>query len=85
MIMAILILLILPLLDNSNIRSYSFRPITRFFFWIFIFNFLILLWIGALPVSQPYIYIGQISTLIYFMYFIILPFISLFENTIEQL
>jgi len=35
-------------------------------------NFLLLTWIGSQPVEDPYIIIGQISTLIYFVYFIIL-------------
>jgi ubiquinol-cytochrome c reductase cytochrome b subunit len=42
MVAAILILLATPFLDTSRIRSMQFRPIMKFFFWLFVANFLIL-------------------------------------------
>jgi len=67
MFMAIFILLFLPLLDFSYIRSYSFRPIMKIFYWLFIFNFLLLLWIGAKPVEDPYIFLGALASVLYFL------------------
>lgn len=81
MVGAILILLLLPLLHTNDIRSSSFRPIQKKIFWAFMANFLILGWIGGQPVEDPYVFVGQISTIFYFSYFIILvPSVGILEN-----
>lgn len=78
---SLLILLLLPFITTSRVRSSGFRPIQRYLFWLFVSNFLLLLWLGANPVEEPYITIGQISTIFYFVYFIILiPLIGIIEN-----
>jgi len=83
MIGAILILLTLPILNISLIRSSYFRPIWKILFWLFVANFLLLGWIGGNPVEYPYVLIGQILTIAYFMYFIILvPFFSFIDNVL---
>jgi len=69
---ALLILFPLAFFHTYNLRSNRYRPILHVLFWIFVFNFLFLLWVGAKPISQPYILLGQISTVIYFSYFILL-------------
>jgi len=84
MFMALLILFILPWIDFSCTRSSSFRPFIKFSFWFFICNFFLLLWIGAQPVEQPFISIAFFSTIFYFSFFIILPFISLIENSMAD-
>jgi ubiquinol-cytochrome c reductase cytochrome b subunit len=63
MVAAILILLVTPFLDTSRIRSMQFRPIMKFFFWLFVANFLILGWIGANHPESPLVEIGQVSTI----------------------
>jgi len=86
MFAAILILLVLPILDVSKVRSNAFRPIMKFFFWLFVANFLILTWIGGNHAESPYIFIGQISTVYYFSYFlIIVPTVGFIENTLIDL
>lgn len=86
MFSAILVLLVLPLVDMGRFRGLQFRPISKAFFFLFVANFLILMILGAKHVESPYIELGQISTLIYFAYFIILvPFASLSENTFTEL
>ena len=50
MIGAILILLLLPLINTSEIRSTKFRPIFGFFYWFLVSDFLLLGWIGQQPV-----------------------------------
>ncbi|KAI9088698.1 hypothetical protein DFS34DRAFT_681427 [Phlyctochytrium arcticum] len=69
---ALVILFFLPLTNSLAIRSNKYRPIYLALFWVFVFNFFILLWVGAKPISDPYVIIGQISTVIYFSYFILL-------------
>ena len=86
MFSAILILLALPFTDLSRSRGIQFRPLSKIAFFMFIGNFLILLQLGAKHVESPFIELGQISTVIYFAYFlIIIPLISLFENSLLEL
>lgn len=81
MIGAILILLALPVLNTSKIRSSKFRPIFSFAYWFLASDFLILGWIGQKPVESPYIEIGMGATLFYFLFFLVLlPLIGLIEN-----
>jgi len=81
MIAAILILLVLPFFHVSLIRSSTFRPLWKFLFWLFVANFLLLGWIGGNPVEYPYVMIGQILTITYFSYFIILvPLFAFLDN-----
>lgn len=86
MLMGIFILLLVPFLDISNIRSILFRPFLKFFFWLFVANFFILGWIGANHAEQPFIFIGQIASIFYFSYFlIIIPFVSVLENSLADI
>jgi len=83
MVGGILINLLLPILNTSNIRSSFFRPLHKIVFWIFIANFLALGEIGELPVEDPFIQIGQFCTLFYFSYYlIILPGLGLLERVL---
>jgi ubiquinol-cytochrome c reductase cytochrome b subunit len=83
MLSAILMLLVMPFTDLSRSRGIQFRPLSKIAFYIFVGNFLILMQLGAKHVESPFIEFGQISTVIYFAYFlIIMPLISLFENSL---
>jgi ubiquinol-cytochrome c reductase cytochrome b subunit len=85
MVGAILINLALPILNTSNIRSSFFRPLHKFIFWIFIANFLLLGWLGQMPVEDPYIQIGQFCTVVYFAYYlVILPGLGLLERALTK-
>jgi len=86
MFSAIVILLAMPYTDLSRSRGIQFRPLSKISFYIFIANFLILLVLGAKHVESPFIEFGQISTVIYFAHFlIIVPVVSLLENTLVEL
>jgi ubiquinol-cytochrome c reductase cytochrome b subunit len=86
MFSAILIILILPITDLSRNRGIQFRPLSKIAFYIFVANFLILMQLGAKHVESPFIEFGQISTVLYFSYFIIIvPFVTLIENTLIEL
>jgi len=69
MLGALVILLPLSIFNTYQLRSTRYRPLLNKLFWIFTFNLFLLLWVGAKPISQPYLLIGQISTLIYFAYY----------------
>ena len=86
MFSAILALLAMPFTDLSRSRGIQFRPLSKIAFFIFVANFLILMVLGAKHVESPFIELGQITTVIYFAhFFIIVPLISLFENTLIEL
>ena len=78
---AILVLLALPFTDRSVIRGNTFKVFSKLFFFLFVFNFVLLGQIGQCHVEVPYILMGQIATFLYFAYFlIIVPVISVTEN-----
>jgi ubiquinol-cytochrome c reductase cytochrome b subunit len=80
MVSAILVLLLLPSLNTSEIRSTKFRPIFGVAYWFFLCNFLLLGWVGQKPVESPYIEIGMGATIFYFLFIILLsPVISFLE------
>ena len=86
MFAAILALLLLPVMDVSRSRGMQFRPLSKIAFYVFVANFLVLMQIGAKHVESPFIEFGQISTVLYFAFFIlIVPFVSLIENTLIDL
>ena len=79
---SLLILLILPLTDLSRIRGSQFRPAMKLFFWFFVVDFIILMWIGSQHPTEPYVTIGQVATAFYFVWFIVIvPMVGIFENT----
>ena len=52
-----------------NIKGMPFYPISKPLFWRFCRLVVLLTWIGARPVEDPYIIVGQVLTLTYFLYF----------------
>ena len=80
---SLFILLLLPLLDLSRIRGSQFRPAMRVALWAFYVNFLILMFIGSQHPEPPFIIVGQLSTIFYFAWFlIIVPVLGVIENTL---
>ncbi len=78
---AIAVLFILPWLDRSPVRSGQFRPIFRYFFWLFAANCVLLGYLGAKPAEGTYVILSRIATIWYFAHFlIILPLLSIFET-----
>nr|ASN65974.1 cytochrome b [Broscus cephalotes] len=75
LVMSILILMILPFYNYSNFQSLKFYPLNQIFFWMFFIIIIMLTWIGMRPVEDPYILVGQILTVLYFLYFLINPLI----------
>lgn len=76
LVISILILTILPFTFNKKIQGIQFYPINQILFWLIITTIILLTWIGARPVEDPYIIIGQILTIFYFSYYIFNPIIN---------
>jgi quinol-cytochrome oxidoreductase complex cytochrome b subunit len=77
---SIMILFLVPWLDRSPVKSARFRPWYKWFFWIWVFDCVVLTWVGANPPEPPYFYIGQVASVWYFAHFIVvLPLLSIFE------
>jgi len=86
MLSAILMLLAMPYTDLSRSRGIQFRPLSKIVFYVFVANFLILMQLGAKHVESPFTEFGQVSTVLYFShYLIIVPLISLLENSLVDL
>nr|YP_010309819.1 cytochrome b [Oenas fusicornis]UMR54936.1 cytochrome b [Oenas fusicornis] len=73
LVMSIAILMILPFTNKKNFMSNQFYPMNKILFWLMVTIVILLTWIGARPVEDPYIITGQILTILYFLYYIINP------------
>ncbi|KAI4591416.1 apocytochrome b (mitochondrion) [Pestalotiopsis sp. 9143b] len=86
MFSAILAIMLLPITDLGRSKGLQFRPLSKIAFYIFVANFLVLMSLGAKHVETPFIEFGQLSTVLYFGHFaVIIPVISLIENTLVDL
>nr|YP_010154940.1 cytochrome b [Phanuelus gladstone]QQX28283.1 cytochrome b [Phanuelus gladstone] len=68
LVMSVIIFYFLPMLFNHKFRS-TFFYMMKWIFWIFVINWMLLTWIGACVVELPYMLMGMIFSLIYFMLF----------------
>jgi ubiquinol-cytochrome c reductase cytochrome b subunit len=77
---SLIILFLIPFINTSEIRSTTFRPIFKIFYWLLVADFLLLGWIGQKPVKDVYVWVGQVATVFYFLFFLILiPAIGIVE------
>nr|YP_009937448.1 cytochrome b [Trigonopterus porg]QNT26971.1 cytochrome b [Trigonopterus porg] len=76
LLLSIFILYFSPFINKKKFLSTQFYPINKILFWSFLTVVILLTWIGARPVEEPYILTGQILALLYFLYFFINPLVS---------
>jgi|TARA_B000000477_G_scaffold118164_1_gene117442 ubiquinol-cytochrome c reductase cytochrome b subunit len=84
MFAAILIFFALPWLDRSPVKSIRYRsPIYKWALGIFVVSFVMLGWLGLKPVTPTYALLGRIATVLYFAYFILMPWYTSIGKTKE--
>ena len=80
---SLLVLLLLPLINTSAVRSSLYRPLYQKFFWFLVADFFLLSYLGQAPAESPYIEVGQIATIYYFGFFILLvPILGRLEKNL---
>jgi ubiquinol-cytochrome c reductase cytochrome b subunit len=81
MFAAVLVLVFVPWLDTSRVRSAKYRPYYKIAFWFFVFTCIALGWLGSKPAEQPYVFWSQFFTIAYFAFFLVaLPVLGLIET-----
>nr|QIH95749.1 cytochrome b [Bradysia sp. XQM-2020] len=76
LVLSIAILFILPFYNLNKFQGNQFYPLNKLLFWVMVITIILLTWIGARPVEIPYIFTGQLLTVIYFSYYLINPVIN---------
>ena len=64
---ALVVLIVLPFLADPKFRSSHIQSFHRNIFWFWASNFLLLGWLGQIPVEEPFVAVGSACTLIYFL------------------
>lgn len=78
------VLIFVPWLDRSKVRSARYRPAYKLFFWLFIADVVLLGFLGTQPISDATIIWAQIATGYYFIFFlVVLPFLPKIEKTLR--
>lgn len=78
---AIAVLVFVPWLDTSRVRSSKYRPVYKWFFWLFAFSCLALGYLGAKPAEGVYVFWARIFTVYYFAHFLlVMPIVGILET-----
>src|SRR3546814_1630759 len=70
---------------SSPVKSSTYRPLYRIFFWILVADVLLLGWCGMQPAEQPWLILSQLGAIYYFAHFlVILPIVSRIERPLPM-
>ena len=82
---AIVVMALAPWLDTSSVRSGRFRPMFKWWFALLAIDFVVLMWVGAMPTDGIYPYISLLGATYWFAYFlIILPLLGVIEKPLPM-
>jgi ubiquinol-cytochrome c reductase cytochrome b subunit len=75
------LLLFLPWLDTSRVRSARYRPLYRWFFWAFVVSGVALGYLGSQPPEGIYVILARIFAFYYFLHLlVVLPVLGIVET-----
>lgn len=79
---SVAIFALLPWLDRSPVKSIRYKgPIFKFALTLFVISVLVLGWLGTKSPTPLYTLLAQIFTVIYFAFFILMPWYSKIDKT----
>ncbi|WBE25281.1 cytochrome b [Denitrificimonas caeni] len=79
---SIALLFVLPWLDRSPVKSMRYKGwMSKVWLWLFCISFVILGVLGVLAPTPERTLVARICTIIYFAYFILMPFYTRMEKT----
>ena len=82
---SLVVFFLIPFTNMSEVRSTTFRPLFKIFYWLLVTDFLILGWAGQKPVKDTYVIVAQVATAYYFLFFIVLiPVIGMIETRLAH-
>ncbi|HVW63532.1 MAG TPA: cytochrome bc complex cytochrome b subunit [Nitrosospira sp.] len=79
---SVAIFALLPWLDRSPVKSIRYKgPIFKFALFLFVISVLVLGWLGTKSPTPLYTILAQVFTVIYFAFFILMPWYSKIDKT----
>ena len=82
LVLAVLCFVILPWLDKCKVKSIRYRGWQyKLALYLFAISFLVLGYLGMMPATGIYVMLARVFTIIYFAFFLLMPFYTRFENT----
>ena len=79
---AVVLPAMLPWLDRSPVKSIRYKgAISKTMLGIFVVSFFILGYLGTIPPSPPATALAQVCTILYFSYFVLMPWYTRVERT----
>ncbi len=80
MALALFFLFLLPWLDKSPVRSLRYKGrYSRISLLLFVLSFLLLGYLGTIPVTPLRLILARVSIILYFSYFLLMPFYTQLE------
>nr|YP_003058258.1 cytochrome b [Argopecten irradians irradians]ABH07599.1 cytochrome b [Argopecten irradians irradians]ALA07914.1 cytochrome b [Argopecten irradians irradians]AOR53761.1 cytochrome b [Argopecten irradians] len=84
LLLSILVLFVLPEIWCGKMEGFCFYPGCQFLFWTWIFNFIILTYVGSQGVDQPFVMAGEWGTIYYFLFFPLVGIMQHLEDTFSK-
>jgi ubiquinol-cytochrome c reductase cytochrome b subunit len=82
MLLAIVAFFLLPWLDRSKVKSIRYKGLlSKIFLALFVIAFVGLGYLGLMPADGVYVFWARVFTVIYFAYFVLMPWYTSFERT----
>jgi ubiquinol-cytochrome c reductase cytochrome b subunit len=82
MALSLVCFIVLPWLDRSPVKSTRYRPLTwKIALTLFVIAFVLLGYLGLQPPSGLYTALARIATVVYFGFFVLMPFYTRGEST----